>query len=67
MKLSAITASLAAIAAAAPNELTKRQTENELRSGGRARIGFVYARGSTETGNMVSFPRSSRAGQRKGS
>lgn len=57
MKLTAITALLVAAAAAAPTGIERRQfgmTENDLKSGSCKKITLVYARGSTEMGNMGS-------------
>ena len=59
MKLTAITALLVAAAAAAPTGIERRQfgmTENDLKSGSCKKITLVYARGSTEMGNMVCMP-----------
>lgn len=57
MKFTAIIALLAATAAAVPTGLERRQfggmTENDLKSGSCKKITLVYARGSTEMGNMV--------------
>lgn len=58
MKFAAVVALLAATAAAVPTGLERRQlggmTENELKSGSCKKITLVYARGSTEMGNMGS-------------
>ncbi|GAB7330692.1 hypothetical protein MBLNU13_g02254t1 [Cladosporium sp. NU13] len=57
MKFTAVVALLAAVAAAVPTGLERRQlgmTENELKSGSCKKITLVYARGSTEMGNMGS-------------
>jgi len=60
MKFAAVVALLAAAAAAVPTGLERRQfggmTENELKSGSCKKITLVYARGSTEMGNMVCIP-----------
>ena len=57
MKFTAVVALLAAAAVAVPTGLERRQfggmTENELKSGSCKKITLVYARGSTEMGNMV--------------
>lgn len=55
MKFSLGLAALAGLAAAAPTELVERQassTANELSGPCRA-VTFVFARGSTEAGNIV--------------
>lgn len=62
MKYAYTTALLAGLAAASPvaTGITKRQffgsssTEDDLESGDCGDIIFIFARGSTETGNMVS-------------
>ena len=63
MKYSAILVSLlAAFVAAAPVELEERQsstvgsTANEYTQYGCKKVIFFFARGSTETGNMVRTP-----------
>ena len=59
MKITAVVALLAAAAAAVPTGLERRQlgmTENELKLGSCKKITLVYARGSTEMGNMVCIP-----------
>jgi hypothetical protein len=52
----AVVISLVAVAVASPVYLKqgKRQTEEEFTDGGCRDIIFIWARGSTETGNMVS-------------
>lgn len=63
MKYALSTAILAGLAAASPVDvgLSKRQffgtTENELERGSCRDIIFIFARGSTEPGNMASTPR----------
>jgi len=54
MKLSSISLlGLLGIAAAAPAELHKRQsTQNEVKSGACKKVAFIFARASTELGNM---------------
>ena len=57
MKFTAAIALLATTAAAVPTGLERRQlggmTENELSSGSCRKITLIFARGSTEMGNMV--------------
>lgn len=56
------TAFLATFAAALPNDLVVRQsnrvgsTANEFKNGGCKPVVMVFARGSTEAGNMVRLP-----------
>jgi hypothetical protein len=63
MKFTTAIALLAATVAAVPTGLERRQlggmTENELKDGTCKKITLVYARGSTEMGNMVSTPTTS--------
>lgn len=56
MKFTAIVALLVAAAAAVPTGIERRQlgmTQNDLKMGSCKKITLVYARGSTEMGNMV--------------
>lgn len=59
MKFTAVIALLAATVAAVPTGLERRQfggmTSNDLKTGSCKKITLVYARGSTEMGNMVSI------------
>jgi cutinase len=53
MKIASTIALLAALAAASNAVLQKRQSSNDLLRGSCKEVIFIFARGSTEPGNMV--------------